>query len=291
MKPSMSKGDFSSLTFASNNDSNSTLISIANQGFSSLSSASNRSSSSTQDHSAAECLIELKEFFSSPSSPFSVSDAEIFRFACYHNFQNKEALKDVHQKHDSRHMNLRMSGFLLRQFQTGTLFPLPGLKTRNKKQDVFYMRPSRYVPSEMKTSTIIDNLCYVLNELSRTTSQCQNGVAFIANMNDWTMKNFSHDYCFQFMQALQGKMVPTKVELFLIVNPPRWFGKVWVIMKPMLSKSFAKKIHMIKEERLEEFLMNGYEQYIPDEFTAGLRITEEITDDFIDLRRYEETCN
>ena len=153
------------------------------------------------------------------------------------------------------------------------------------------MRPSRYVPSQMKTSMVIDNLCYVLNDLSRTKEQCQNGVAFIANMNDWTMKNFSHDYCFQFMQALQGKMVPTKVELFLIVNPPSWFGRIWKVMKSMLSKSFAKKVHMIKEEQLGEFLMDGYEQHLPDEFISGWKVTEEITDDYIDLRRYEDSHN
>ncbi|CAJ1967835.1 unnamed protein product [Cylindrotheca closterium] len=245
-------------------------------------------SSSSHDRSATECLIELRDYFSSPSSP-SVSDAEIFRFACYHNFQYSEALTDILQKHDSRHMNLRMSGFLMKQLQTKTLFPLPGLKTKNKKCDVFYMRPSRYVPSQMKTTMVIDNLCYVLNDLSQTKDQCQNGVAFIANMNDWTMKNFSHDYCFQFMQALQGKMVPTKVELFLIVNPPSWFGRVWKVMKSMLSKSFAKKVHMIKEDRLGEFLMDGYDQYVPDEFSAGWKITEEITDDYIDFRQYEDS--
>mmetsp|Transcript_35866 Transcript_35866/g.86713 ORF Transcript_35866/g.86713 Transcript_35866/m.86713 type:complete len:252 (+) Transcript_35866:165-920(+) len=221
-------------------------------------------------------------------STSSVSDAEIFRFAHFHNFNYNETLKDIQQKHDSRYMNLRMSRILLEQLETKTLFPLPGMKTIDRKCDVFYMRPSRYVPSEMKTSNVIDNLIYILNGLSQTKEQCENGVGFIANMEDWTMKNFSHDYCFQFMQALQGKMVPSKVELFLIVNPPKWFGKVWTIMKPMLSKSFAKKVHMIKEERLGEFLMDGYEQYLPDEFSSGWQITEEITEDYIDQRRYDE---
>jgi hypothetical protein len=65
-------------------------------------------------------------------------------------------------------------------------------------------------------------------------------LGFIANMKDWTMDNFSMDYCFQFMQALQGTKGPVKVDLFLIVNPPKWFDKVWNIMKPMLSTAFRK---------------------------------------------------
>lgn len=247
---------------------------------SSLSSFSNHSS---QECRETECLAKLRR----SASP-DVSDGEILRFAIFHSFQYDETLKAIQEHHDSSRLNLCMSGFLLRQFNTTTLFPLPGLRTKDRKCDVLYMRPSRYVPSKVKTSHIIDNLCYALNDLSRTKDQCQNGVAFIANMNGWTMKNFSHEYCFQFMQALQGKMVPTRVSLFLIVNPPKWFGKVWAIMKPMLSKSFAKKVHMIPEDRLEDFLMSGYEQYLPDEFACGFARTEEICEDYIDFRRYED---
>lgn len=89
------------------------------------------------------------------------------------------------------------------------------------------------------------------------------------------------------MEALQGKMVPTKVELFLIVNPPKWFGKIFKIMKPMLSKSFSKKTHIIQDDQLGEFLMEGYERHLPDEFQMGLVRSEEILEDYVDLKRYE----
>ena len=180
-----------------------------------------------------------------------------------------------------------MTDELLEQFHTATLFPLPEVKTKGNDCNVLYMRPSRYFPST-ETRLIIDNLCYALNDMSKTKADCRRGVAFIANMRGWTKKNFSQDYCFQFMQALQGRMVPTKVKLFLIVNPPKFFGSIWKIMKPMLSKSFAKKVHIIEEERLGEFLVDGYQEYLPDEFSCGMRDAYEICEDFIDLKRYEE---
>eukprot|EP00957_Ditylum_brightwellii_P192493 14656319-Ditylum_brightwellii.AAC.1 len=57
---------------------------------------------------------------------------------------------------------------------------------------------------------------------------CTEGIGFLANMADWHFSNFS------------GR-VPVRVRLFLIVNPPSWFGKIWKIMRPMLSDDFAKK--------------------------------------------------
>ena len=56
----------------------------------------------------------------------------------------------------------------------------------------------------------------------------------------------------------------------------------------MFSRSFAKKVHMINESRLSEFLMDGYEQYLPDEFANGWKDTDEIMEDLVDLKQYED---
>ncbi|CAJ1967831.1 unnamed protein product [Cylindrotheca closterium] len=239
-------------------------------------------------HCLAKLNIVIKE---DPVLSQTVDSELIYRFAYFHSFDYETALTALQQNYNSRYLTLSLTDKdLFAQFQKHTIFPLPDLKTQNKC-NVFYTRPSRYTPANASnddTRLIIDNLCYVLNDLSQTKKECRKGVALIANMNDWTMKNFSQDYCLQFMQALQGKMVPTKVELFLIVNPPSWFGRIWKVMKPMLSKSFSKKTHMIKEERLGEFLMEGYEHFLPDEITGGWKHTAEIVEDYVDLKRYED---
>ncbi|CAJ1967833.1 unnamed protein product [Cylindrotheca closterium] len=251
-------------------------------------SSNNKSSMNYGSHSLLKSLQNINIALKEASLGSSVSKATVYRYSSFYSFNEDQALKAICQAYHQRYLHLTMTGDLLAQFQTRTLFPLTGLKTRDLKCNVLYMRPCRFVPEEMKTSNVIDNLCYVLNDLSQTKEECLNGVAFIANLEDWTMKNYSHDYCIQFMEALQGKMVPTKVELFLIVNPPRWFGRIWKVMKPMLSKSFSKKVHIIKEQRLGDFFMEGYEQYLPMEFeSCGWRQTEEIVEDYIDMKQYE----
>lgn len=103
------------------------------------------------------------------------------------------------------------------------------------------------------------------------------------------MANFAVDYCLQFMEVLQGRKAPLKVKLFLIVNPPRWFNKVWAItMKPMLAPSFRKKVHMIPEKDLMKFLQPGFEKHLPDEFAQGRNSVEQLASDYVTFRRYVE---
>jgi len=93
-------------------------------------------------------------------------------------------------------------------------------------------------------------------------------------INDWTMRNFSQDYSYRFIQAFTGNVLPIRAEL--LVDLPVQFRKVWATMKPMISKICAKKVHKIDEDLLEDFLTDGYEQYLADEFICWQAQTEEI---------------
>jgi hypothetical protein len=132
------------------------------------------------------------------------------------------------------------------------------------------------------------NLSYCMSAMVESEKACTEGIGFLAYMNDWKMENFSVNYCLQFMQMLQGKN-PVRVRLFLIVNPPGWFGKIWAIMKPMLAPDFRKKVHMIPESRLNEFLADGYQQYAPDDMEGGQQNTEQLVRDFITYRKLVES--
>ena len=83
---------------------------------------------------------------------------------------------------------------------------------------------------------------------------------------------------------LQGR-VPVRVRMFLIVNPPSWFGKIWAIMKGMLAADFRKKVHMIPDSEVSKFLAPGFETYLPDEMTKGLADTDAMVKDFITYRK------
>eukprot|EP00980_Cylindrotheca_fusiformis_P011559 scaffold2737_cov99-Cylindrotheca_fusiformis.AAC.5 len=263
------------------------------------SSSSSAAGSSQQSQRRKEeiCLQILRRFCE--MSDIQLSDHTIFRYACLHHFNAQKAKSAIRNCHDRHYLDLRMRGELEEQFYSCALFPLPaGLKTKKGNSSVFYMRPSRYDPTKTPTKKIIENLCYVLNDRSNTRQRARDGVAFVANMKGWTMHNFSMDYCRQFMYALQGHIVPTRVVLFLIVNPPSWFGNVWKLMRPMLSKSFSRKVHIVKQEKLADYLMKGYDKYLPDELAAAGKNTDElaaagkntseIVEDYVDLKGYED---
>jgi hypothetical protein len=151
------------------------------------------------------------------------------------------------------------------------------------------MRPKRYNPERTPVQHIIDNLVYVMNTMNENNQNATRGIAFIANMDGWTMRNFSVEYCHKFMQVLQGTVIPTRVTHFLIVNPPKWFGKVYAIMRKMLSAEFQKKVHMIPVRKLERYLQSGYEAYLPSELGCGRAITADLVEDFCDYRQYIES--
>ena len=215
---------------------------------------------------------------------------QILRCFMFCNYDQHKAISLLKKTHPQR-FNLAASR-LKTQLLTKTLFPLPGMKYNKTKfadggSKVFYMRPSRFDPRKTPTSTIIDNLVYVMDTLCRRTQQDNigsqgHGIAFIANMDGWKMDtHFSVNYCLQFMLTLQGKRFPAKVDMFLIVDPPSWFDKTWTIMKTMLSPTFQRKVHMIPQGDLGKYLQKGYEKYLPDELETGKCPTDELVKDFV----------
>lgn len=211
--------------------------------------------------------------------------SQILRVGKYTIFDRKQSIS-ILKRMDPRNLNITAKE-LETQLLSKTLFPLPSLKA-NDAQDMFYMRPSRYVPGQTSVRAIIANLIYVMDTFYDQHRDSSRKMGFIANMNDWTMENFSISYCMHFMEALQGAVAPVSVGLFLIVNPPSWFDKVWKIMKPMLAASFRKKVHMIKETDLSRFLKPGFEKYIPNEFNAGLAKVDDLVRDFVAYRKFIE---
>lgn len=200
---------------------------------------------------------------------------------------NADGAWKVMKNYDQRFLSATASQ-LEEQLKTKTLFVVPGLKSKEGGHDMFYMRPSRYFPKETSTETIIDNLGYCMSVLVNSKEKNgTEGIAFLANMDDWSFTNFSIRYCHNFMMMLQGK-VPVRVRMFLIVNPPSWFDKIWTIMKPMLAADFRKKVHMIPESQLNDYLTDGFEEYLPDDIGCGKASTEQMVDDFIQYRKFLE---
>jgi len=190
------------------------------------------------------------------------------------------------KKYEKRYLSISAVK-LEEQLMTQTLFVVPNLHSKDG-HDFFYMQPSRYHPKQTPTETIIDNLAYCMQVMSEKEKSETEGIAFLANMDGWTFQNFSISYCMNFMMMLQGR-VPVRVRLFLIVNPPAWFGKIWSIMKSMLAADFRKKVHMIPGHRLSEFLEEGFEEYLPDKIASGKAPTDAMVSDFVAYRKFIES--
>jgi CRAL/TRIO domain len=103
----------------------------------------------------------------------------------------------------------------------------------------------------------------------------------------YVFAQFTTDYWFEFMSLLQGR-IPVRINLFLLVNPPAWFGSVWKIMKPMLSPEFQERVHMIPESHLPAYLAHGYCKYLPDEMETGQVSTAALVHDYVTYRKYVE---
>lgn len=234
-----------------------------------------------------QCFDKLKAKWEAKKS-HSFSDEMILRFArCSPGttkFNEKTAWK-VMQKFDPRYLELTAAG-MEQQLRSKTLFVVPGLQS-NEGHDVFYMRPGRYFPKETSTQTIIDNLAYCMQTMVEKERACTEGIAFVANMKDWTMGNFSISYCLEFMKMLQGRS-PVRVRMFVIADPPSWFNVIWNIMKGMLASDFRKKVHIIPHSDIGEFLMNGYKAFLCDDMDGGQVNTDEMVSDFVAYRKEVE---
>jgi len=154
--------------------------------------------------------------------------------------------------------------------------------------EMFYFRPSRYVPRETAVNILIDNLAYVMQCVLESEQAMRDGIGLVANMEDWKMVNFNVSYWHKLMMTLQGRRVPTRVQLFLIVNPPSWFGSISAIMRPMMTDQFHRKVHTIQREDLKSFLAPGFQEFLPDDMENGRANTDDLLKHFIaDRKRIE----
>lgn len=144
-----------------------------------------------------------------------------------------------------------------------------------------------FFPGKTPTDELLKCLVYLLSYMSEREQNCSEGIAFMVNMENWSYSNFSVSYCRQFFETMQGRF-PTRIRCFLIINPPSWFGAIWRIIKSIVTKDFADKVHMPTFEQMLPFLHpeNSIDD-LPDEFGGKLEM-DQVVDDFIDYRRRVE---
>jgi len=81
---------------------------------------------------------------------------------------------------------------------------------------------------------------------------------------------------------------PTKVRQVLIVDAPPVFEELWELLEQLMSYSFFKNVRFIKQNKLDVFLNGVYHEYLPNDFKRGWLDGDEVTEDYIDQKRYDD---
>jgi hypothetical protein len=149
------------------------------------------------------------------------------------------------------------------QLETKTLILLPdSIRSRDGHQ-FLYMKPGRYYPGQDSLDALIKSLVYLLERMTEREKSCTEGIAFMADMENWGWSNFGIYYAKTFFDTMQGRF-PCRCRMFLIVNPPYWFSAVWKLIRPMMTADFAEKIQMPNGVEELQALIAGdsYEQRV-----------------------------
>mmetsp|Transcript_12413 Transcript_12413/g.29552 ORF Transcript_12413/g.29552 Transcript_12413/m.29552 type:complete len:287 (+) Transcript_12413:23-883(+) len=240
--------------------------------------------SSTRGYDEMQCLKRIAAFCKEHNH--DIPTELMFRFANFQDFDYERAKHAIATNADSKYLNLRMEGGLAEHFGKRIIVPLPDLKARDKS-NVVYMRPSRYTGNK-NSQSMVESLCYVLNDLSKSQSQCRAGVTVVVNMKKWARENFDQEMWVKMIRILQGDLVPTKVQNLLLVDPPEEFRNVWSLLEQLMPNAFHKKVRFVKQSKLGDFLKDGYNEYLPNDFKRGWLSVDEVVEDYIDLKKYAD---
>lgn len=157
------------------------------------------------------------------------------------------------------------------QLETGC-FVIPGCCSRDGHQ-FLYMKPSKFTPGKEDLQELLHSLVYLMDCMAQDEQNATEGIAFMADMQDWKMSNFGVKYAKAFFDTLQGRY-PLRVRMFLIVDPPSWFESVWKLIRPMMSNDFVAKTHIIHREELEAFVMGP--EHVPDAFGGPIDVNAQL---------------
>jgi len=222
-----------------------------------------------------KALEELKEKWLAKERKVSFSDAMFLRFLRASPGDTKFNVRTAYKvmiNYASWSLQIDLPNLTIakvrRQLETKCLI-LSGAKSK-QGHHLLYMKPGRYYPGRDNLDELLRSLVYLLERMTERESTATEGLAFMANMADWGWSNFSMNYAKNFFDTMQGRF-PCRVRLFLIANPPSWFGMIWRLIRPMMSKQFADKVFLPVGDEIYKYLD---QDNVPDEMGGSLDMNE-----------------
>lgn len=254
---------------------------------SSTSLGSSSRTASSRGYDEMQCLKSISTFCR--ENNYEISSDLMFRIASFNDFDYARTKHAIITSKDSKYLNLRMEGPLAKHFGKKIIVPLYDLKAKDKS-NVVYLRPSRY-QGVKNSQMMVESLCYVLNDLSSTQSQCRVGVTMIVNMKKWARDNFDQEMWVKMIRILQGDLVPTKVNTVLLVDAPEDFRTVFELLEQLMPYAFFKKVRFVKTNKLGDYLKDGFNEFLPNDFKRGWLSCDEVVEDYIDQKTYDDQQN
>jgi len=145
----------------------------------------------------------------------------------------------------------------------------PGIKTP-EGWEIVLLRPARFRPRRDSLNAFLRALVYTLSAVTKDEYNCSTGIAIIADVAGFGYSNFSVAYARTFLATLQSRF-PMRVRTFSIVNAPGWFATVWRVLRPMMKKESAARVHFPKgREALTAFFAS--DDHLPSNLGGNLDV-------------------
>lgn len=180
------------------------------------------------------------------------------RIAVVTNFYTRYAAPGTHSmvKDDAVSANLK-EGLLYTDYKV--LFTKPG------GRPVLMMQPALFYPtSRSKTLDALRTLYYLTQVMLAPLDDNERarGYVFLADLNGWTMENFSVDYASRWFRAMMS--LPCKIHAFVVVSAPSFFPRIFAIISKFMSASFRSRWLFVQPKDLPELF-----SVVPSNFEGG----------------------
>lgn len=217
-------------------------------------------------------------------STYTYSDCLLLKFLRGRKFDTAAALRTL-MNYESLMLRLELQpsvGPTLQDVEEvlrlGIFVHIPETRDAEGNQ-ILYMRPGLYLPSEVSWRLILCATMFVVGDITEGEEVQRHGFTIVADMADWDPHSFGFDHIKDLFVSIQNSYA-ARLRSILVVDANARFTTTFKMMRPLMTKSLADKWKLqcrrdnlkkyISKSDLPEFL-GGYVHYEIDDWVADKR--------------------
>jgi len=161
------------------------------------------------------------------------------------------------------------------------IFSMPNSRDKDGLQ-VLYIRPARFVTSELSTDQLLRCAYFCVSELTDSEEVQRHGFSIIADCTGWTFKSIKLEQLKQLFLSFQNHY-PARVQRIVLVDAQRWLYSAWLMIRPHISTKHAekwklscKRDHVTRYVNLSDLpdFLGGYLHFDINEWIESCRAKE-----------------